>query len=378
MSLFNIFTQISPSSNTTSRLPPDRGLSDKATAGVKGKKVRLTYAFTVNADGTDKLPPFIIGKWKKPRAFGNKTAAQLGFRYRNNAKAWMTTVLYQEWIEEWDRKLAAKGRKILLLQDNFSGHVPPSNLRSIRVENFQANLTAHVQPNDQGIIRCFKAHYRAKFIERSINRYDCGVTPSDIYNINQLEAMRLADAAWREVDTTSIRHCWGKSGILPAPDRIANPAPLPTPTVTVASLLNSNPTDPIKQAENTVNAALDGLVATGVLQATNRMDIESLLNPQVETAVVSETSEEEIFSAVRSLREGENDDVSDDDEEVEDEPTRREALEAAALLTRYSNSTDSPIARKLEQALADFTRQMSRDAQRNMKDVPITDFWSQT
>lgn len=64
----------------------------------------------------------------------------------------MTAHLYQDWIKEWDQELEAKKRKILLLQDNFSGHIVPPDLKAIHVENFWPNLTAHVQPNDQGII----------------------------------------------------------------------------------------------------------------------------------------------------------------------------------------------------------------------------------
>lgn len=44
------------------RLIPDRGLSDHKQSGVKGKDLRLTYAFTTNVDGSEKLPAFIIGK----------------------------------------------------------------------------------------------------------------------------------------------------------------------------------------------------------------------------------------------------------------------------------------------------------------------------
>ena len=146
-------------------MAPDRGLSDRKQAGVKGKKTRLTYTFTSNADRSEKLRPFIIRKAVRPWAFNKKTDEQLGFYYWNNAKAWMTTYLYQEWIEQWDRELQAKGCHILLLQDNFSGHIPPNNLQNIQVENFEPNLTAHVQPKDQGIIRCFKAHYRTTFIQ---------------------------------------------------------------------------------------------------------------------------------------------------------------------------------------------------------------------
>ena len=204
-------------------------------SGLKSKKVRLTYALTTNADGSEKLPPLIIGKALKPRAFRNKTGTQLGFLYRTNAKAWMTTKFYQEWISDWDQKLRAKQRHILLLQDNFSGHIPPDGLTNIQVENFKPNLTAHIQPMDQGIIRCFKSHYRAAFIQRSVDNYELGITPSEIYNIDQLEAMHLAQKAWQEVDTTTIRHCWGKANILP---EMTGTTPLIQPTLPIAALVH--------------------------------------------------------------------------------------------------------------------------------------------
>ena len=90
-------------------MPPDYGLSNKHTSGVKGKKHRLTYFFVTNADGSQKLFPLVIGKAQKPHAFKNKTAMQLGFNYRNNAKAWMTSSIYQEWLLDWNRKLRNEG-----------------------------------------------------------------------------------------------------------------------------------------------------------------------------------------------------------------------------------------------------------------------------
>lgn len=145
-------------------MPPDSGLSNKRQFGV-------------------------IGKARKPHAFQNKTGLQHGFYYQNNAKAWMTTSLYQECLFDWDQTLHDNERKVLLLQDNFSGHIIPDTLTNIRVENFEPNLTVHVQPNDQGIIRCFKAHYHAKFIQRAVDLYKSSTTPSKIYDIDQLEAM---------------------------------------------------------------------------------------------------------------------------------------------------------------------------------------------
>ena len=88
----------------TNRIAPDRGLSDRTQSGAKGNKSGLTYTLTANVDGFEKLPPFIIGKAARPSAFDKRSGAQLGFCYQNNAKAWMTTQLYQDWIRQWKKK----------------------------------------------------------------------------------------------------------------------------------------------------------------------------------------------------------------------------------------------------------------------------------
>ncbi|KAF8229161.1 CENP-B protein [Tricholoma matsutake] len=86
-------------------MPPDHGLMNKHTSGTKGSKKQLTYTLTANADGSKKLPPFVIGKSAQPQVFQKKTGPQLGFYYWNNAKAWMVMTIYQEWLHDWDEKL---------------------------------------------------------------------------------------------------------------------------------------------------------------------------------------------------------------------------------------------------------------------------------
>ena len=367
------------------RMPPDRGLADKRNPGIKGSKVRLTYALTSNATGSEKLPPIVIGKAYKPRAFGNKTGTQLGFHYRNNAKAWMTSSLYQEWLRQWDRKLCAENRKILLLQDNFSGHIIPNGLQSIHVENFEPNLTAHVQPMDQGIIRCFKAYYRAKFIQRAVDRYDTNITPSEIYDINQLQGMRLADAAWHEVDATTIKHCWHKAGILPDTGTDAFTLAQP-PAIPISSLLNTNNTcdqgDPIANAEQHVESALDELESTGALQHANRMDINALLNPADESRLLDDTSDQEIYEAVQDSRKGADPAEALIDSDIESDvpvntcPTRRELLQAASVINSYVNTLDSTFARQMEAVLASFGRQMRLEESRSMTSTHINDYFT--
>jgi hypothetical protein len=308
----------------------------------------------------------------------------------------MTSHLYQDWIQQWDRELQAKGRKILLLQDNFSGHIVPDNLQNIRVENFEPNLTAHVQPNDQGIIQCFKAHYRARFIQRAVDRYDEGITPAEIYKINQLQAMRMADLAWRSVDAATIRNCWHKAGILPDVD-----CPFSShanqryqPLITISSLLHdssesdsdesSSQMDPVMHAKNQVQTALNDLVATGALQKTNRMDIESLLNPAGESHDLDETSDTEIYQAVADaiiarenmeINGGDDGDESDDDTPAEPRPNRRDVLKAVSTIGRYIDDMNDPIARKIEALLGPLNMRLRVEETRSMKNSVLTDFF---
>ncbi|KAJ3558078.1 hypothetical protein NP233_g11580 [Leucocoprinus birnbaumii] len=267
-------------------MPPDQGLADKAKPGIKGWKICLTYVFTVNVDGSEKHEALIIGKPKQPQCFQRKTAAQLGFLYCNNAKAWMTTIIYQEWLHNWDEALRIK---------RF-----PDDLQNICVINFAPNLTSHVQPLDQGIIRCFKAHYHKLYLEQALKCYEMGVTPSEVYDIDQLEAMQLACIAWSEVDTQTLRNCWRKANILPIP-----PTSTPIqPTVPISALLDDSnaPMDsdstPTMTVEQEVEGLLDELESTGILHKHNRMSLDALLNPANEEGSKAEGTEEEIYSVV--------------------------------------------------------------------------------
>lgn len=369
-------------------MPPDRGLLEKPSSGVKGNKKRLTYALTINADGSEKLPPFIIGKAQKPRAFQKKSGGELGFYYRSNAKAWMTMKLYQEWLLDWDSKLRQRCRHILLFQDNFSGHTPPAEgLTNIRIKNFSPNLTAHVQPADAGIIRCFKAHYRSAFIDRAIDRYERNVPTSFIYDIDQLEAMRLAEVAWDGVSSETIQNCWLKTGILP--QNLSTT--LPAPSVSILSLLNPTNIDPIACAEKEVVELLTQLERTGVVKRANMMDLGQLLNPEMENKLIDDVSDVEIFEAVQSGQKTKwvegalaavgglgglrDDDESDSEVAALDKPSRAAALEASSVLQRFLSDFDDQFSRQFRASLAKFGRQTRLEQVHNLQATTITDYF---
>ncbi|KAF9221437.1 DDE-domain-containing protein [Gyrodon lividus] len=282
-----------------------------------GLKQTKCHGEAASALSETKLTPLVIRKAHKPCAFKKKTGEQLGFNYRNNAKAWMMATIHQDWLLDWDKKLRCEGRKILLLQDNFSRHIVPDTLTNILVENFEPNLTTYVQPNDQGIIHCFKAHYQAKFIHRSIDLYKAGITPTHVYDIDQLEGM---------------------SGILP-PD--TDPIPIQL-TLPISSLIHATHSDP-KTLNDLIQQAED-----------------ALLNPAIEAHQVFKATDENICKAVMDAKRvweesAKSSDVDgESDAPVEPTPMCNEALQAALLLRKYTKNLDDPFTHKLETMLGLF------------------------
>ncbi len=104
----------------------DNSLASKQLEGYKQNKEWITLAICYNGDGSDRLLFWVIGKYKNPHYFKNIDKNTLGCQYRNNSSAWMTREIFLEWLRGFD--LHVSGRKVLLIMDNFSGHIPLDQL----------------------------------------------------------------------------------------------------------------------------------------------------------------------------------------------------------------------------------------------------------
>jgi hypothetical protein len=99
-----------------------------------------------------------------------------------------------------------QGRYIVLLCGNAPSHKHnPVDYPHVRVEFLAANLTAWIQPLDAGIIASFKAQYKRRYIRLALEQDSEGA--ADIYKIDQLQAMRLAEAAWVSVVVSNCPIC---------------------------------------------------------------------------------------------------------------------------------------------------------------------------
>ena len=212
------------------KLSPDDPLvgGEKASSGnVGGKavKAQVTVMLACNATGSQKLPPWVIGKARNPRCFEHSGVhmENLPIVWRYNGKALMTGILFEEYVRWFDRQMT--GRYVCLLVDKLLAHVagkevlswdPPESLTNVKLIFFPTNTPSFRQPLDQGIIRTWKAHYRRRWLAYMCNEYDARGDP--LRSTNILKAIRWLTDAWEnDVTPITIRKCWDKSGLL-APD----------------------------------------------------------------------------------------------------------------------------------------------------------------
>ncbi|KAI6651119.1 Tigger transposable element-derived protein 6-like [Oopsacas minuta] len=151
--------------------------------------------------GNDKVKLLVIGKSKKPRCFKGIDMDTLPVSYRANKNAWMTSLLFEEWITRWDSALGKQSRKILLLVDNCTAHPALDTLKNIRLEFLPPNTTSLIQPMDQGIIKNIKGHYRKELVQMTITAIE-----------DNLLSTSCTPQNWRQVKTQTIANCFRKGG----------------------------------------------------------------------------------------------------------------------------------------------------------------------
>ena len=203
------------------RATPDGILAFKreALSGSKKAMVRVTAMVCCNMSGTDKKKLIIIGKSANPRCFKGIKVQSLPVEYRHNKNAWMTSILFTEWLEEWDRKLRMEGRKILLLVDNCSAHPKVQGLTNIELRFLPPNTTSIIQPMDQGVIKNLKCLYRKEVLSSIITEIDeHSASEETAVNIARritiLSAIYMIAKSWDAVKSSTIANCFRKGGFV--------------------------------------------------------------------------------------------------------------------------------------------------------------------
>ena len=253
----------------------------------KKAKERMTVLLTASATG-EKLKPLVIGKSANPRCFRGVHRAALGVEYEANRKAWMTSDLFQAWLEATNNKFSSQQRQVLLFVDNCPAH-PDIRLSHIKLVFLPANMTSTVQPMDAGIIQTIKLKYRKRMVRHLLGRMDENETASQLAKqISMLDAVQWIQKAWQEVKESTIRKCYKKCGFS---------VDVPTDEEKTEAPEEADNTDPL------ISKVLDGV------------SIEEFVSFDDNTATTQTQADDCEEEVVRATREDAQEDVADCDSE---------------------------------------------------------------
>ncbi|KAJ8865955.1 hypothetical protein PR048_033479 [Dryococelus australis] len=130
-------------------LMPDRTLSVKRYKYKdveRRKERRLTVLLCCNMDGSDKMKPLVIGKFKKPRCLEDII---LPCDYDFNEEVGMTTAVFMKWLSRFDAKMGAVDRKVILFVNSCLAHPASDRLRNVELVIVPKNVIDTSRPLNQ-------------------------------------------------------------------------------------------------------------------------------------------------------------------------------------------------------------------------------------
>lgn len=196
--------------------------------GHKAMKDRLTLMFSSNASGDLKIKPLLVYHSENPRIFkkNNVIKSKLPVHWKSNQKAWVTQVIFNEWILETFAPAVKKfllekelPLKALLILDNAPSH--PKDLEEIlqedypfiKVQYLPPNTTSILQPMDHQVIANFKKLYTRALFNKVFEECEFGGDNMTVRKFwkekfDVLMAIRLIQKAWEEVSQRTLISAW--------------------------------------------------------------------------------------------------------------------------------------------------------------------------
>ena len=162
--------------------------------------------------------PLIIGKSKQPCGFTKHNVraydtTAVGFSYANNSSAWMTTVIFEKWLDELNDAMMIQDRTILLILDNCSSHNVMSRF-NVNLLFFPPNVTSVAQPLDAGIIKSFKDGFRKQMFEGLRGKIKTIEDANEYVKLLTVyEASLWSVAAYTDMKKSVLVNCFAKCKI---------------------------------------------------------------------------------------------------------------------------------------------------------------------
>ena len=115
---------------------------ERVSRTIKESKQQLTLLVGANMDGSKKLDLLVIVKLANPRCF--KEIYSLPAQYKANTKAWITSVVWTDWLKAFDHHMKGAGCNVLLVINNYPAHPVVPGLSNVEVVFLPPSTTSPV------------------------------------------------------------------------------------------------------------------------------------------------------------------------------------------------------------------------------------------
>ena len=188
------YQQISRKTYTLGADTPSGGKINK-------QRVSILLACSLSAN---KRRCLIISNQQYPSVIMEQPSRPYDYIVQENS--WMSTNSFEMYLDSWNNEL--KDRHIALIIDGASVHKTSKQFSNIELFYLPASQTPILQPLDQGIIRSFKARYRALLFDKCFTTLQRG-KQSRWRLTNYIALMCMA---WKQVTRETVSKCFKQAG----------------------------------------------------------------------------------------------------------------------------------------------------------------------
>ncbi|GBL54826.1 Tigger transposable element-derived protein 4 [Araneus ventricosus] len=147
-------------------------------------------------------------KSKTPLCF--KSVKSLRVQYEANTTVW------ERHIRKQDFQFSRQKRNVAIIVDNCTAHNQPENLKAIEIVFLPPNVTALLQPLDQGTICDFKRKYKKMVVKDLIKVLD----RNEKLEVSVLDAINYEHKSWSSVSSRSVSNCFRHAGFIAESEEI--------------------------------------------------------------------------------------------------------------------------------------------------------------
>lgn len=190
------------------RASPDKTLPQSIGSDLKdtieSSSERCTVLLCCNMNGEFEIP-VVVGKSAKSASLDSAPVT-----WRTNRRAWMTSIIFEKWLHDFDNKIRNEDRHVVLFAGISTAHPPHPQLFNIKLVFFPIKPQPSfpdVHPLNLGITDSFRYNYRKKVLLSMMDKecHEAQHARELFQQIDEVQACKWIASAVNEIPSNKVR-----------------------------------------------------------------------------------------------------------------------------------------------------------------------------